>query len=233
MNPIPKWANHFGINQATWDDLCREAKQRDVLPLEIAFGRGLIDENALLEWESKESGLHIVEVTLFDENPPFNHWKGQEYKKCRAALCMPVTQWGNHVYWAKASGAPTGLEKEITDVKWMLAPISGLIKWFDVWKDQVNAAFQPARILKDDDEVPDAEENYPIDLTSHVPGLRKPGEAGDESSGQSTSGEEEPTLPAGLKEDPAVINNIDFSSIRLDPAPKEEPKKPDPKKKPA
>lgn len=125
---------HFKIDDATWETLCSQASRQKVTALDVALDMGLLNENKLLEWERNTTGFLTLKFTFFNGQHPEALWTQYDFSECRATCCMPVGQWEGHTYWAKLCSESTGFEGKDPQAIWVLAPWTGMKKWFGLWE---------------------------------------------------------------------------------------------------
>lgn len=182
----PKWVEAFSIDDATWETLCSQAARLKFTPLDIALDMGLFNENKLAEWAREISGLVSVKTVFFNGDPPLELLKSQNYHKCRESGCMPIASWDGICYWAKLSNESTGLENEFPNAIWVLAPWSGLKKWFSLWENSVTSRSEAATVVAFHSPVIETEIEFPMNP------------------------------PAGINsEDSQVLTAVDFSQVMV------------------
>jgi len=130
----PAWLVQFKIEDSVWASVCADANSRGYSPLSVALEMGLLNENILMTWDRERSGLASLKGIFFNGEPPLELWTQYDLRRCLASGCMPVGSWEQIVYFAKLSSEPTSFDRELKNVTWVLAPWTGMKKWFRRWE---------------------------------------------------------------------------------------------------
>ncbi|MDZ4678509.1 MAG: hypothetical protein SGI74_13510 [Oligoflexia bacterium] len=142
----PEWAQQFKIDDDTWTTLCSQAARQKNTPLDVALDSGLLNENKLIAWDRNLSGLASLNTLFFNGEPPIHLWEKLDYHWCRAQACLPIGEWDGHVYWAKLSSEHIEFPVPTPNVIWVIAPWTGVKKWFSQWETNQLEAPQALKI---------------------------------------------------------------------------------------
>ena len=158
----PLWTTNFKIDDAKWNEILSRSKSENKSPIVIAIESGLVDENALLNFERERSKLPSLKAAFFDGEPPMDLWAGCNFESCIKSSSMPVATWDEKIYWAKLSGDTLDTIADNPSAMWVLAPWSGLKKWFQIWQSSQQAkvpkSFDPTSVLQTNTQNSPAEE---------------------------------------------------------------------------
>jgi hypothetical protein len=128
----PEWARHFQIDDTTWETLCSQAARQKSTPLDVALDMGLLNETKLLDWDRQRSGMATLRAEFFNAEPPAELFQAHDLAQCKTYACMPIGHWEGHTYWAKLASDQTQPANAVG--VWILAPWSGMKKWFTQWE---------------------------------------------------------------------------------------------------
>jgi hypothetical protein len=196
----PQWAQQFKIDDTTWANLCSESANKNVTPLDTALDKGLLNENKLILWDRQNSGLPSITAVFFNAQPPFAMWEKQDFSWCRKHACLPLGEWDGHTYWAKLSGEPIETPPGSTGVIWVLAPWTGLKKWFSQWEAKVSASKEASKNQVQEIDIP---QSLKLDGLNELTGITQT---------KSTKSSLEDMMPTGLSLDGPVGLNLNAES---------------------
>jgi len=209
----PDWLGPFKISEDEYTQFEAQAQTQGRPVLEILIEAGKLNELKYLAWESGRTKLPFLKTLFFNATPPLHLWKSLNFAECRKHGVLPIAEWDGHVIWGKLTSEPTPFDKMVPRSIFLLAPCSGLVKYFSLWREN----------FPQDTPTPEVviEQEMPTGLV--MTNMSSEASAADLSSGLTLD------APAGLNLSITTTNNIDMPAgliSRPEPPPIHPPQAP-------
>ncbi|MBK9294395.1 MAG: hypothetical protein IPM57_08105 [Oligoflexia bacterium] len=144
----PAWVENNKIDNTALENFKKEAEVNQCPPLAIAIENGFIDEEKFLDKEQAKSDLAIINKDYFNTNPAGDLFNGYDYLAFKKEGIIPLAKWEEHSYFAKISSDKANLESTLVNAIFVLAPWTGLKKWFQFWEKNQKPKEEKKEILE-------------------------------------------------------------------------------------